>query len=293
MQLPFLVCIAILLPACAQHSASYTPHLAFLKPVRITIKGYSGNCMEPFITRDGSTLLFNNLNAAPENTNLHWATRINDSTFEYKGEITGVNTDSLEGVPSMDSLGNLYFISNRSYSNTLSTIYHCNFSNGAATSISLVKGVSKQKPWWVDFDVEISTDGQTLYFTDGRFNNSNNPETADLVIAEKDGTGFKRLANSDAIMENINTGGLEYGACISADQLTLYFTRVPLPLTQTSAPEIMVATRNSKDEPFSIPSKIESITGFAEAPTIAPSQQIVYYHKKEDGRFVLYMVRKE
>lgn len=94
-------------------------------------------------------------------------------------------------------------------------------------------------------------------------------------------------------MKNINTRALEYAACIAANQLELYFTRVSLPATATTLPEIFVASRQNVNEAFSIPSKIKSITGFAEAATIAPDQKTIYYHKKENNLFVLYMVRKK
>jgi len=83
--------------------------------------------MEPFLSRDGKYLFFNNSNDPRVNTNLHWATRIDDLTFQYKGEIQGVNTNALEGVPSMDRNSVFYFVSNRSYDQTASTIYRALF----------------------------------------------------------------------------------------------------------------------------------------------------------------------
>ena len=68
----------------------------------MTIRGYDGDAMEPFITKDGRWLLFNNRNDPRINTDLHFAARVDDLTFTYKGEIKGVNTAALEGVPSVD-----------------------------------------------------------------------------------------------------------------------------------------------------------------------------------------------
>ena len=249
--------------------------------------------MEPFLSRDGNTLLFNNLNSPPENTNMHWAIKVNDSTFQYSGEVAGVNTVDLEGVPTVDSAGNLYFVSNRNYTNTLSTIYQGNFSNGTATNIHLVNGISKLQAGIVNFDVEVSADGNSLYFVDAQFNKTGNPESADLVLAKKNGSGFQRVDSSSELVENINTDALEYAACISADQLELYFTRVVVPFTPISSPEILVSTRESSSAVFKKPSKIKNITGFAEAPTISPDQTTLYYHKKENDKFVLYMIKKK
>jgi len=56
--------------------------------------------MEPFITRDGRYLLFNNSNDPLVDTNLHYAERIDDLTFAYRGEIA-VRTKKTKpfGVP--------------------------------------------------------------------------------------------------------------------------------------------------------------------------------------------------
>lgn len=295
MQKLHIFLLALLFSSCTQekNTVNQTPPIEFSQPVKVKMIGYIGNIMEPFLSREGDTLLFNNLNAAPENTNLHWATKINDSTFKYQGEITTVNTADLEGVPTLDNAGNLYFVSTRNYATTLSTLYQCNFSNGTATNVQLVNGVSRMQAGIVNFDVEINPDGQTVYFVDGEFDQTGNLKGADLVVAKKNGSAFQRLANSAEIFKNINTGALEYAACISVNQLELYFTRVAVPFAATSSPEIFVSTRSNNNEAFSSPSKIQSITDFAEAATIAPDQKTLYYHKKDNGKFVLYMVRKK
>ncbi len=248
--------------------------------------------MEPFLTRDGSTLFFNNLNSAPENTNLHWAARVNDSTFQYNGELSGINTAALEAVASMDQSGKFYFVSDRIYSSTLSTIYSSGFINGTISNISLVDGVSKNQGGWINFDVEVNADGTTLYLVDGRFDQSGGPYESDFFVATKNGNEFQRLPNSSDLLKNINTTALEYAAGISRDNLEFYFTRVAAPLTSSSTPEIFHASRRSSQDAFSVATKIETITGFAEAPTLSPDGRIIYYHKKENGKFVIYLVRK-
>jgi hypothetical protein len=265
---------------------------AFGSPTPVKVAGYSGHIMEPFISRDGRLLFFNNLNAAPENTNLHWATKTNDSVFQYQGEIFGVNTPELEGVPTMDTMGNFYFVSTRNYTSTLSTIYQGRFNNGTVTDVQIADGLSLLQLGQLNFDVEISADGQTVYFVDGFFNGGTVPIKADLVMARKTNTGFERLPNSAALMQNVNTDALEYAACISADQLELYFTRLSLPVTASSEPIILRSSRANVNEAFGPPERIATITGFVEATTIAPDQRSLYYHKKENGLHVLYMVSK-
>jgi hypothetical protein len=265
----------------------------FGQPVKVEMIGYNGHVMEPFISRDGRILLFNNLNSLPENTNLHWSVKVNDSVFQYKGEVTGVNTADLEGVPTMDNTGKLYFVSLQSYANTLSTLYQGDFLNGMTTNVELVKGVSRLQAGWVNFDIEVSADGGTIYFADALFGQTELPLSADLVVATKNSLGFQSLPNSKEIMKNINTTQLEYAACIAENQLELYFTRLNIPLNPALPPAIFVATRQNINEPFGEPSKIQSITGFVEAPTIAPNQKTLYYHAKENNKYRLYMVRKK
>jgi hypothetical protein len=295
MKMIYLFLLQLLFAACKHNSQVLNAQQLYLfsQPVKVEMKGYSGNMMEPFLSRDGNTLFFNNLNSAPENTNLHWAIKINDSSFQYNGEIAGVNTRDLEGVPTLDRDSNLYFVSTRNYSRTLSTLYQCHYSNGIGSNVHLVNGVSKLMAGWVNFDIEVSADGQSLYFVDSKFDQSGNPSSADLVIAQKKDSGFERQANTDYLMHNINTEGLEYAASISADNLVLFFTRVDLPLNANSTPVILYATRKSISDPFSVPSKVQSITGFAEGPSISADQHILYYHKKENDHFVLYMVREK
>ena len=263
----------------------------FSQPIKVNVIGYSGNLMEPCLSRDGNTLLFNNLNAAPENTNLHWSTRINDSNFQYNGQLSGLNSPHLEGVPALDNNSKLYFVSTRYYLDSLSTIFQSDYSNGTVSNIQLVHGISKTKPGWVNFDVDISADGNTMYFVDGEIPQAM-PTSADLVIARKTANGFERLSNSAELMKNINTSALEYAACISTDQLEIFFTRIKLPITQSSLSEIYVSKRSNTIEAFGIPSKIASISGFAEAATLSPNGKNLYYHKKDGDKFNLYMVKR-
>jgi hypothetical protein len=57
--------------------------------------------------------------------------------------------------------------------------------------------------------------------------------------------------------------------------------------------EIYVSNRKNTNDPFGEPVKIKTITGFAEAATIAPDQKTIYYHLKENDQYVLYKVIKK
>ena len=278
--------------ACRAQKLAPTPeYAAFQHPERVTIANYSGDAMEPFLTHDGRYLLFNNRNDPSVNTNLHYAERIDDLHFAYRGEIQGVNTDALEGVPSLSCDGTLYFVSTRSYKDTFSTIYRAHFEKGVATNVEIVPGISRRAPGWVNFDAEISADGETLYSVDSQFKNGM-PATADIFIAKKHGDVFERASDSNAVLKLVNTKALEYAPAISSDGLELFFTRVEK-VTATAEPRIWRAARKNSHEPFGEPQLVSAITGFAEGPTLSPDGLSLYYHAREGGKFVVFRVTRK
>ncbi len=264
----------------------------FGPPYQVTMNNYKGtHLMEPFFTRDGKYLFFNNLNGPSEDTNLHWATWKDEKTFDYKGEISGMATTDIEGTPSMDNSNNLYFVSTRSYSVTLSTIYVATFKDGMVTNVKLVDGISRNQPGIINFDVEVNASGNTLYFVDGEINNAGHPTSADIVVAKKSGASFARLSNSAEIMKNINTSQLEYAASISSDDLGIYFTRVQAPIDENSKPAIYYASRQNVDEPFGQPMLLQGLGDFVEAPSISKNGRLLYYHGLENNRYRLFLVK--
>lgn len=270
------------------HSQTAAPVATeFSQPQRVTIRGYDSDAMEPFLSRDGKYLFFNNLNEAPVNTDLFYAERIDDLTFQFKGPVGGVNTPALEGVASMDRDGNFYFISPRSYDRTASTIYRGRFANGAVTGVELVPGVSLAKPGIVNFDAEISAYGDTLYFVESQFDRHGHPRSAKILFARRVGDRFVRADDSERIMKTINTGVLDYAPSTSVSELELYFTRL-----KRWSVAIYVATRPDTSSPFGEPRRIEAAGGFVEGPTVSPDGKAIYFHKKEAGHLVLYRTTK-
>jgi len=170
-------------PSAEAQAASFTNLQA------VTITGNRQDAMEPFLTRDDKVLFFNNSNAPMVDTNLFWATKVDDLTFQLQGEIGGVNGPALDAVASMDLSNNFYFVSTRSYDTTLSTIYSGNYSKGSVSGTAIVAGVSPTRRGFVDFDQEISADGNTLYFTEGLFTGGSVPASSELLIARRSDSG--------------------------------------------------------------------------------------------------------
>jgi hypothetical protein len=254
-----------------------------------TITGNRQDAMEPFLSRDGKVLFFNNSNAPRVDTNLFWATKVDDLTFQLRGEIGGVNGPALDAVASMDLSNNFYFVSTRSYDTTLSTIYSGNYSKGSVSGNAMVAGVSPTRRGFVDFDQEISADGNTLYFTEGLFTGGSEPASSELLIARRSDNRFMRDAQGKEILRTINSAGrLNYAACTSADELEIFFTRL-----DDKQPTILMASRTSTTKPFGAAEKIPAITGFVEAPTISPDGRSLYFHRRNpDGVFSIYRVTR-
>ena len=291
-----LMAAALALAACgarqkADAVAALPEYRAFGEPQLVAIRGYQGDAMEPFITKDGRYLLFNNRNDPKIDTRLLFAERVDDLTFDYRGELEGANTSALEGVPSVDRHGNLFFVSTRSYAETLSTIYRGRFGQGRVSGIELVAGISLRQRGMVTFDAEVSADGNTLFVADGRFAGGHVPETADIDIAVRDGAGFRRLPGARDLLRNVNTAALEYAPAVSGDLLELFFTRLE-GSARSPRTAILRAVRPDAGAPFGAPQRLASITGFVEAPALSGDGRSLYYHRLDGGRFVILRVAR-
>src|SRR5204863_9758448 len=71
---------------------------AYGRPEAVRLQGYAGEAMEPFVSRDGRVLVFNNRNDPPERTDLYWAERVDDLTWRFRGPVAGATSATLAGV---------------------------------------------------------------------------------------------------------------------------------------------------------------------------------------------------
>lgn len=277
----FVVCA--LVTGCAIHGATDLPVTNdFTAAGCVEITGYDGDAMEPFIVPSTGDLLFNNSNSPPDLTDLYWARRIDDDHFEYVGPLKGANSPALDGVPSVDESGNIYFVSTRSYDETLSTIYRGHLSNGTVTQVELVPGLSREMPGFVNFDAEISRDGDSLFYVEGRFSGSSIPDSANIALAHRIGERFVRDTFSDVLLSTVNTPALEYAPAISVDRRELFFTRLD-PRARTIA--IYRVKRIGAGQEFGPAQRVAAADGFVEAPALSPDGAILYFHRLVAGRF--------
>ncbi len=245
--------------------------------------------MEPFISKDGQYLFFNNRNDPSVDTNLYYASRVDDQTFSSLGPIPGANSSALDAVASLDTLGNLYFISTRSYSSSLATVYSGLLGPAGLSGAAVVPGISPQKSGIVNFDAEISADGQTLWFDDGDYS-TGSLTAASIVIANRQGTTFVRQANSAAVLAAVNNSDLNYAPSISVDGLELFFTRTST--TAGAVPAIYRATRTDTNAAFAAPQLVTAASGFVEAPSLSADGHLLYFHKLVNGTFIIQVVRR-
>ncbi len=175
----------------------------------------------------------------------------------------------------------LCYVSTRSYAETLATIYCGKWTGRDATNVTLQTHAAPLIPGRVVFDFEVSPGGDYAILADGKFTGGPVPATADLRLARRDGE-FRLDPASDALFDKVNTKALEYAAGLSADGLTLCFTRL-----DGSSPSLWIAKRATDQSAFDAPRHLSSITGFVEACTFAPDGAI-YFHRLTNGRYTLW-----
>ena len=297
-----IIFISLLFMSCTSNDNEINNPLiypTFSSEIEVTINGLSFDAMEPYISPNGNYLFFNSLNDGI-NTKLYYATKVNDSTFNYVGELMGTNqttTPHLDAVADMDVDGNFYWTSTRNYPTELNNLFHGTFSSGNVNAIERVQGdFNMNTPGWLVMDHGISLDGQFLYFSNARFDNLNcqGPCETTLGVAQKDNAStFSTLPNSLSILENINNiNYIYYAPCISSDNLELYFTRyLKGEITSGTVFEICVAVRSNSTAQFSTPKILfsENISILVEAPTLTVDKNIIYYHQKTNNSHKIMM----
>lgn len=271
----------------------------------VTISGYSTNAMEPKVSYDQVVLFWNDKPSSDDQMNLHYAVKVSGQ-YQYQGLLTGtVNGSSLDGVPAVDSNGNFYFVSLRSYSATLATIFGgvVNVTGPGTLEIQSVNradvNTSSATNGVVDMDIDVSWDGQQMIVSRALFSGANYPDTSHLEMFDISSRQSVLRADSNSIFANINLDNCRvYAGSMSRDKLEIYFTVMPTGTNPTGETfKIAVAKRSSTSEPFSNPAIISTITGlYAEGPTPTYDDfsKTLFYHRFDStaGRFKIYKVTR-
>ena len=287
-QLLILLIFSILI-SCSTNNESTSSYPTFGNEINVTIDGLTFDAMEPFISSNGNYLFFNNINDGI-NTKLYYATKVNDSTFNFVGELSGANQTTvphLDAVADMDVNGNFYWTSTRNYPTELNNLHYGTFNTGTITNIGRVQGdFNMNTPGWLVMDHGISLDGQFLYFNNARFDDTScvGPCEFHLGIAKKiNSNTFNITSNSSENLQNINDSNyIYYAPCISSDNLELYYTRYLKNVTASTVFDVCVAVRRNDTSIFSEPKVLfsKNIFSLVEAPTLTTNKKIMYYHEK-------------
>jgi hypothetical protein len=272
-------------PSSAPITASTS--MLYSTPEPVTIQGYSGPQQDPVLSPDGQYLFFDSHNDAGMPMHLYMATRIDHKTFQFIGRVPGIEFEAVEGVE--DLAHNFYFVSPILLGQGgATTIGRGTLSNGSATDVAPIEGIlPKPAPSGlrgVTFDIFITPDGETLYFSDFVVDDKFKPQSAQLAIATKNADGsFTRLPNSDEILKNINgLGSLVYNASPSPDGLMLAFNAAP---SFGPLPKIYIAKRSSTSAPFGKPEllaateEVNDGERFSESTSFSPDGKYLYFHQ--------------
>ena len=254
------------------------------EPVRIA--SYTGEAMEPFVSRDGKFLFFNTRNDPGVDTNLHVAEVSFDGHFRYLGLLEGTRSTDLDAVATMSADSRFCFISPREYRRTLVSVFCGTFDGTKVVDAAPQTGLATARLGRLIFDMEISADGRSMVYAEGSFSGKATPDDADLYLAKQGVNGFEPDASGKRILARLNTDALEYAPALSADGLSLTFTRLE-GVWPFQSPSLLRATRSHTSQYFGEPKRITAIDGFVEGASYAPDGAL-YFHKRVTNRFQIW-----
>jgi hypothetical protein len=186
--------------------------------------------------------------------------------------------------------GRLFFVSRRSYAQTPCTIHSAQFTAGTASDVQLVDSICRPEPGVVNFDVDIDASGPIMTLGDSHFGSNGMPQDAVLVLARRNGSRFVRSTDSASVLAAVNAGGaLQYAPALSADHLTLWFTRLAAP-GGAALPQIWRARRSAESLPFEAPLRIAGLGEFVEGPALSADEKLLYFHRQLGSGFAIFAV---
>ncbi|MDD1661914.1 MAG: hypothetical protein LUQ49_05575 [Methanomicrobiales archaeon] len=287
-----LLLLATVIPLCSapkggDEALQMTPE--FREYRRVEIRGYTGDAMEPFISRDGQLLFFNSLNDGRD-TSLYLARRSGDAGFRLVGEVGGANgrPPHLDAVASMDAANRFYFISTRDYPAAYESLFVGTFNDVAIAGVRPVQGdFYVRKPGWIIMDAEIHPGGEVLLYVNAHFSGAAMPDAASIGAAHQVKGAFTVDPNNGILFREVNSGGLNYAPSLSGDGLELFFTRA-----QGATTRILVARRSNLTEPFGTPLELGIRGEAVEAPCISPEGKLLYFHMREGGRYAIFVASR-
>lgn len=276
-------------------SAVYSQVPSYINEKPVTITGYTLDAMEPHLSADGNAMFFNSLNDGIT-TSLHYAAKINDTTFNYIGLVPVVNqtiTPRLDGVASLDSANNFYWVSTRTWPGITENLHRIRFLQAGYTNFGRVYGnFYINASGWLIMDAAVNYYGDKLLYCNAWFNNcfGGAPCKSAIGLAQKlNDSTFNKMPIASTWFNNVNdtVNHIVYAPFLTKDELELYYTRLLKNGTQT---EIMVATRTNTNSAFGTPALLIGAPAvLPEAAALTADKSKLYFHKKQGSTFQLFL----
>ena len=274
------------------------------RPVRVERPdggAFEGSVEEPEVVdfAGGRWLLFND-EASNDRKDLFLAREDADGgRFVVQDGPVGAdaNSDAVDGNPTADQDGQVYFVSSRGYPNPTETVFQARLEVDGASGrarlaeVRRAQGLSREGVPWVTMGVHLSRDGAWLFWDEAKFD-KNPPSQSDVVASRRTDAGYARLPGPEqaALLGHVNSPAyLEYAEFLSPDGLELYFTRTAVDRLwlPRSVSCLMVARRADLSQPFGVPVGLWAAGPgpgvLLEAPALSPDGQLLYYHRRAKG----------
>lgn len=288
---------------------------AFPNPVPVTILGYTGSAEVPYLTPDGHYLVFDDrTDPGTPNVKIHYAQRINDTTFQYVGEVGNVNLPgTIDFEMTLDERNNFYFtrIDVPPNPHGQPSLYRGVWQNGTVTGIAPVSGLT-QAQGVINQDSTPSHDGRQLIFDAWDYPHKCLSyklavENADSSFTVAD-QSRPQLASYLQVFKNIAIGnylnqctplpypGMTFSmlmgpVSLSHSGLAVVFTIIQ-PTGGMPVEKYYIATRTSTSEPFGQTQTMIANGRSAEGGSFSADDSLLYFHlSNSDGTFWPYVVK--
>lgn len=292
-------------PSAVSCLAGLATNSDFSGETEITISGFTGNAMEPRISHDQVVLFFNNKPASDADMNVHYAIRQSPTVYNYVGTVPGtVANGFLDGVPAIDSSGNFYFISTRDYASNFQTVFSgvlavlgpssLQINSVSAADASIKRAVSGA----LDMDLDVSWDGTLAVVSRASFSGKAYPDSSRLELFDVSSRALQSRSDGQSVFANVNRAGCTvYAGALSSDKKEVFYTLFPSGAPTAADFRILMAKRNTTNEPFAAGEVISAVTkNLVEGPslTIDDGGKTLYYHRFDSGSstFKIYKVTR-
>jgi hypothetical protein len=138
-------------------------------------------------------------------------------------------------------------------------------------------------------DAMITNGGIELYYCNAFFDTCIGPCAGTMGIAARvNDSTFNTIANSATLLQHINDSNyIVYAPNLSVNGLELYYTRL---MKGTFNTENCVSVRATVTDTFSSPIVLHAdLPNLPEAPTVNANADLMYYHKKLNGTFAIFL----